>query len=1076
MIRRMSLITILCLGFALALVRFASADDTEIYGSTSSTVKPNVLIIFDNSGSMNDEVPDGAPYDPNTTYPAQNDCKNSSGNTVNCSANQVYKHTTSNGNDVYTTYVSMSTVQSNCATAYTALSTAGQYQGLLRTNGNCTNSNGTYVTGNWVNWLPVGSATSPKIDIAKSVVTNLINTTTGVKFGVLIFNDNGDSSGSHDHGHSGGGGGGGTPLASEEGARFLSYNGYTAYVNDMTVGTNKSKLISAINHIDAETYTPLAESLFEAMRYYKGQSTAYPAANGSITYTSPIEADCQLNYVLIVTDGMSTHDRNSVLTSICTNGDCNNDNDAQLNQSIDRDGSHYLDDVARYMRTNDMNSSFNGMQTVTTYTVGFGLDGGEAAAVDLLEKTASEGGGEAFLATNTQQLSQKLSNIIGSILATNSSFVAPVVPVSPSNKTYSGNNVYVGFFRPNQTGFWSGNIKKYGIQNGIIVDKNGNAATDSYGNFKSSAQSYWSTAPDGPEVEAGGVGDLLSNRDPSTRLLYTYLGTNSSLTNSSNLFTKTNAGLTPAMFGYGASDTTSKNNMIDYVYGYDVFGANPSATRDWIMGDVLHSRPVVVSYNQNLSVIYAGSNDGMLHAFEDNFGTNSSTDGKEKWGFIPQDVISNLDNLTGSVHGYFVDGAPAVYINDANNDGQITTGGSDQVILVFGEHRGGGAFWAIDVTDPNSPVFKWKIDSATSGFSELGQSWSQPQIGKMNIGGTTKQVMIIGGGYDDVHEDTLPPTADTKGRAVYAVDVTTGAKIWEYSYATSVTNDAGSTKDDMTYAIPSDVTIMDTNIDGLIDRVYVGDVGGRMWRFDVGNSSTSSWTGKIIFKSNPGNDSSTGRKIFYPPDVTFEANYQFLFFGTGDREHPVSSTTVVDRLYAVRDYSASGFITEGSSAAAATNQLMDVTSNLLQDPGSSSSTINTTTASLAGNGGWYIRLTSQTAEKDLSTTIVLNKVVTFTTYAPLQLTSNTTCSANLGTGYAYSLNYQNGNSVYDYNSNSSVGLNDRASSLGAGIPSGVVITITPNLATGLVGVGGGIDTVQVPSTDSANKIYWHELF
>jgi type IV pilus assembly protein PilY1 len=344
----------------------------------------------------------------------------------------------------------------------------------------------------------------------------------------------------------------------------------------------------------------------------------------------------------------------------------------------------------------------------------------------------------------------------------------------------------------------------------------------------------------------------------------------------------------------------------------------------------------------------------------------------------------------------------------------------------------------------------------------------------MNIGGTTTNVMIISGGYDAAHDDALPATTNTKGRAVYAVNVITGAKIWEYSYTTSVTNDGANAKDNMTYAIPSDVTILDANNDGLIDRVYVGDTGGQMWRFDTGDSSTSNWTGRIIFKSNPGNDSSTGRKIFYPPDVTFESNYQYLFFGTGDREHPVSSTTVVDRLYAIRDYSVSGFTTEGNSTAAASDKLMDVTSDVLQDSGSSQSTIDSITASLATNGGWYIRLTGQTGEKDLSTTIVLNKVVTYTTYAPLQISSSGACSANLGTGYAYSLNYQNGNSVYDYDNDNDLDVNDRPTSLGAGIPSGLVITITPNLATGLVGVGGGIDTVEVPSTASANKIYWHE--
>ena len=93
----------------------------------------------------------------------------------------------------------------------------------------------------------------------------------------------------------------------------------------------------------------------------------------------------------------------------------------------------------------------------------------------------------------------------------------------------------------------------------------------------------------------------------------------------------------------------------------------------------------------------------------------------------------------------------------------------------------------------------------------------------------------------------------------------------------------------MTYSIPSDITKLDMDGDGKIDRLYVGDTNARMWRFDIGNTdTTASWTGKMIFHSNPG--ASEKRKIFYPPDVTFEKDgsteYETLFFGTGDREAP----------------------------------------------------------------------------------------------------------------------------------------------------------------------------------------------
>ena len=45
------------------------ADDTEIYGTvTSTSLEPNVLIIFDSSGSMDTADVPGEPYNPMGDY------------------------------------------------------------------------------------------------------------------------------------------------------------------------------------------------------------------------------------------------------------------------------------------------------------------------------------------------------------------------------------------------------------------------------------------------------------------------------------------------------------------------------------------------------------------------------------------------------------------------------------------------------------------------------------------------------------------------------------------------------------------------------------------------------------------------------------------------------------------------------------------------------------------------------------------------------------------------------------------------------------------------------------------------
>ena len=181
-----------------------------------------------------------------------------------------------------------------------------------------------------------------------------------------------------------------------------------------------------------------------------------------------------------------------------------------------------------------------------------------------------------------------------------------------------------------------------------------------------------------------------------------------------------------------------------------------------------------------------------------------------------------------------------------------------------------------------------------------------------------------------------------------------GHKAWGYTRW-----DHGSNTAVPTYSIPSAITVMDRNHDGFADRLYVGDTGGHMWRFDVGGTSTGDWTSsaKIVFSANPGTDdvsgvSSNGRKFFYKPAVTaLNSNTTALYFGTGDRAHPqnyidsgAADGAVVDRMYMVEDRD-----NDPNSAPPSTvteSNLVDVTSDVLQQ----SSTDATQSAQIAAQG------------------------------------------------------------------------------------------------------------------------------
>jgi type IV pilus assembly protein PilY1 len=981
------------------------AHDIDLYMASGQGVEGNVLIIFDNSGSMNDDI-QAYFYDPSTTYDPLV--------VSQANRNTVYYRVTGGGWILFANSIT----DVACSSARTALTNNGHYEG--NTNSSCSSKNRTLRTGNYRNYLASigGSEYLTKLTIAKRVIKDFLDTMNGVRIGVMVFNKVVTVHG----------------ISDSEGGRLQSS---IKSLND----TNRAQLKTDINNIVAETWTPLAETLYEAGLYFRGGASYF---NPGVVYTSPIQFHCQKNYVIIITDGDSTRDRNSILATAVgdQDGDGRELGGAQeahyIVEGQDMLGTDYLDDVAKYLYETDLSSSFEGQQNIITYTIGFTVH----SQHNLLERTAEKGRGRYFYSDNAQQLADAFQDIVNEILEKSSSFVAPLVPVSRWERTSAGDKIYLALFQPVEDGMWSGNVKKFGVAQennplsgisiGDIVDANGAAAVDKDGQILATAKSFWTAINmDGGDVEKGGVGEVLKNRT-SSRNIYTYQGSNVALPDSTNAFTEAN--ITPTMLGLEAGNNSGRDKLVRFVRGYDSYDDNGNGIttekRDWILGSFLHSRPLIIHY-ETRSVIFAGSNDGMLHAFDD-------SDGSELWAFIPPNLLNKLQALHADVIESFVDGSPKAYIS-ADSSGQI-----NKAILIFGQRRGGDHYYALDITNPLLPKYLWKISPDMPDYAELGQTWSSPMIGKIAYGGSEKWVAFIGGGYDGNQDNDPIIASDSKGRAIYIVDVLDGSLVWRYSY---------SENPSMTYSIPSDIQKVDTNGDGKIDRLYVGDMGGQIWRFDIGdlnengNSDPGEWTGKLIFKSN---GSSEKRKIFYAPDVTLEkdcGNYEMLFFGTGDREHPKESANI-NRLYAVKDKNASTFLTE--------NNLGDVTQDLLQDPSTPQADKTAFLDQLSTKDGWFIKLDQNPGEKSLSSPVVYYGAVYYTSFAPNFGTESDPCFVGEGTGRLYALKYKTGNAVFnlDGSLDGTISRNDRSAIIGTGIPSGVIISFVKGIAVAYVGVGG----------------------
>lgn len=602
---------------------------------------------------------------------------------------------------------------------------------------------------------------------------------------------------------------------------------------------------------------------------------------------------------------------------------------------------------------------------------------------------------------------------------------------------------FFGLAYENADGSPIGNLKSYeisAVDNGgnptnpsnpnnpstiVVVDATKTSALDANNQIKESARSFWSSEADGKQVDKGGVGEVLLSRTKSRNIVTNIEGPN--LISESNEFAIENGKLTPELLGLAPKDMAGREKLIQYVHGYDYYinvkGKSDLKKRKWMLGAIINSRPLVIPYEDSRSVIFVGANDGMLHAFD-------SVTGEELWGFIPYELLGRLKKLSqNNALKYFVDGSPMVYITNS------------QKIIIFGLGKGGSHYYALDVTNPDSPKFLWKIGPETTGFSELGQAWSTPQIRKVKYETGERAVCFIGGGYDE--NQSKWRTDDRWGRAVYAIDVVTGTQIWRWDHE----------KDgNMNFSIPSDIACVDSKGDGYIDRLYVGDTGGRLWRFDIKESGPNSWSAKMIFDTNTNIITGSKRKIFYRPDVTLEKGYEMVFFGTGDRER-ADETKVINQIYAIKD--------RGLDKPISMSNLENVTYGVAD------------LKSLESKDGWFINLEGNKGEKVLGSPVVIFGVTYFSTFTPSVGKVN-------GTAQLYALDYKNGNPILSLNPSNDqdgvkIDLSDRSKVIGTGIPSNTVISVLDSLPIAFTGFSGGVYNTPLRKKSVIIPIWWREV-
>ncbi|WIO73643.1 PilC/PilY family type IV pilus protein [Porticoccaceae bacterium LTM1] len=660
-----------------------------------------------------------------------------------------------------------------------------------------------------------------------------------------------------------------------------------------------------------------------------------------------------------------------------------------------------------------------------------------------------------------------------------------------------------------------------------IVDANNVSAFeeigDDKGRLKLTALTYWTdsanlpdpteseqddfvTGKDGRKVDRGGAGQQLPgfltdvapdmNSQTDARQLYLEPSSGSTFT-ALNATTAIAATLRSEL---GVSTDDEALELIRWARGRDVDDTDGDGddtdVRSWILGSSIHSQPLALNYgtagshsesNPNIRLMM-GSNDGFFHIYE-NTTSGGAESGEEVFAFMPRELLPNLvelrsDSRSSSAMIYGVDGTPTAFVVDNNSDGTISVADSDEAYVYFGLRRGGKSYYALDVSDVTAnPTLKWKITNTDSDFSELGLTFSDPIVGKVKYGSSSVGVVIFAGGYNGGWNDALTDRVgkdlgdadDTIGNAIYIVNARTGALIWKATQGNSSASNTNYQHADMVDSIPSKVTAFDSNGDGIIDRLYVGDTGGAVWRVDLpeGDGTNSDHRKDNWFVSKLaelGTDGvTTDRRFFHQPEVvpTYDSvgDYDGVVITSGNRADPLN-TDVVNYAFLIKDRNTTTGSSAARSATALTiSDLDDVTGCVTRDDTNSACTS-------AKTNGWKLEL-GIAGEKGLASPLIDAGVVLFTSYAPTDAVS--ICDVTEGNGYVYLVELSDGSAVLD---------NQRSYDVGPGIPPSVVsignAIIIPGGGIGVDSDGDGIidgsTKVGAPPRTVKSKfiIYWRE--
>ncbi|MBL8678343.1 MAG: hypothetical protein JNK05_04215 [Myxococcales bacterium] len=646
--------------------------------------------------------------------------------------------------------------------------------------------------------------------------------------------------------------------------------------------------------------TPIAAMLEDANYYWSThQDVRPPSTAGGMTSGDPY-FNCRPRYNILITDGKPNMDFGV----------------SDPSGPICDDANGYCPYQRPALTALQMAATGAGAPNVKTWVVAFNAM--DTSTVAALTAISSAGSGRLLLANDAPSLRSALDTAFSTFAAGTTTRTSPAFGNSAASAGVAASYQFNSSFAIQAGAPWEGVLeRRRSVCEGTPpapVDKPFDPAQDDFGVLLQFAQRN-------AGARGWGARQLWSYL-PAALNTPSLLRTTISSATFGTLRSNLDGAVPPALVG--AANGTIRDAAFAWLRGD---AGTVRETRP--LGDIFHSNPLIVgaptvslpdqSYAQFRSrvlpaigarrapvtvgtretMLYVGSNDGIMHGF------NADT-GEEVWGFVPPLLVPTLAQRVPSARLMGVDGSAVtrdvVYERSVGTPAQ---GADWRSVLLFGLRDGGGAYIALDVTDPYRPAFLWQFTD-----NDLRASYGQPLLTTIRTTWpsgmlTERAVALLPGGSAPASVACSPSTnprppstrasvrftgADGRPRAstrcwdgtfgefVYVVDLKTGQLIRKLGTGPGGLMPTGSPiTGSFAGYLAGDGTVT--------SRAYIGDADGGLWRLDLSQANPAAWSFDLAYDLFWDAAYNQGQPIVAPPILTVDRNGDLLIgVGSGDTD------------------------------------------------------------------------------------------------------------------------------------------------------------------------------------------------